>query len=161
MDAALDGRSPRLTKLLFWSRLITGDCGLRIYVALGWFLAGAATILALMLLAHERGYLIVFPEGERHVELLSLFLGAATLIITAVAMIVAIGAVVGYTAIRDAAEVAGREAGDRAARELLAPIVSRGDALAQLLATRPQEDRTEELTAALAERGNDNGPAHD
>jgi membrane protein implicated in regulation of membrane protease activity len=129
----------------------------RIIFAIGWFLAGAIAILATVLGAHGVGYLIVFPDGKHQVELATLFLAAATLVITTVAIILAVAAVVGYTALKDAAASAGKEAGEKAARELLADMVQRE--VAARLAAPQGPDRTEELTAALAERGNDGGPA--
>ena len=66
--------------------------------AIGWFLAGGIAIFAAMLIAHSVDYIIVFPEGKHQIELASLFLAAATLVITTVAIILAVGAVVGYTA---------------------------------------------------------------
>jgi hypothetical protein len=128
----------------------------RILFAIGWFLAGSIAILAAVLAAHSHGYLIVFPDGKHQVELATLFLVAATLVITTVAMILAIVAVVGYTALRDAATAAGKAAGESAAQNLLTEMVQR-EVAARLSAQGP--DRTEELTAALAERGNDGGPA--
>lgn len=121
----------------------------RIMFAIGWFLAGAIAIFVAVIAAHRTGYLIVFPDGKQQVELVSVFLTAATLVITVVAMGLAVAAVVGYTALKDAASAAGKDAGEKVARELLAELVQRE------VASRLGPDRTEELTAALADRGND------
>ena len=129
----------------------------RIMLAIGWFLAGAIAIFAAVIAAHRAGYLIVFPEGKHQVELASLFLSAATLVITVVAMGLAVAAVVGYTALKEAASAAGKAAGENAAQELLADMVQRE--VATRLANQGP-DRTEELTAALAARGNDAEQAH-
>jgi membrane protein implicated in regulation of membrane protease activity len=130
---------------------------MRVLFAIGWFLAGAIAILAAILTAHGVGYLIVFPDGTHQIELASLFLAAATLIITTVAIILAVGAVVGYATLRDSAEAAGKLAGEEAARSALT-IMVQAEVSARLGA--PQgPDRTEELAAALAERGDDGGTA--
>jgi hypothetical protein len=63
-------------------------------------------------------------------------------------MLVAIGAVVGYSALRDAAVEAGRAAGDRAAREVLAPLANREQVAAM---TGGPADTTEELATALSQ----------
>jgi hypothetical protein len=131
---------------------------MRILFAIGWFLAGSAAILAMVIVGHQAGYMVVFPEGKYQVELATLFLAAATLIITTVAMLLAVAAVVGYTALKDSATAAGRAAGLSAAQDLLAGMVQQ-EVEARLAAQGL--DRTEELTAALAERGNDGGPAQD
>ena len=123
---------------------------MKILFAVGGFLVGAIIVFVAVISAHRVGYLVVFPGGEHQVELATLFLAAATLIVTTVAMLLAVGAVVGYTALKDAAEVAGRDAGQKAANQVLAEMVRRE--VADRLA-RSGPDRTEELTAALAERG--------
>src|ERR1700730_18915523 len=98
---------------------------MRILFAIGWALAGAILIFAAVLGAHDAGYIVVFPEQKYQIELASLFLVAATLIITTIAILLAVVAAVGYTALRDAAVNAGRGAGETAARELLAEMVQR------------------------------------
>jgi hypothetical protein len=108
---------------------------------------------ALILMGHKAGYLIVFPSSEQHVEILAVLLAAATLIIAAVAMLVAIGAVVGYSALRDAAVAAGRAAGDSAAREVLAPLVNREQVVAM---TGGPADTTEALATALSQQSDEN-----
>jgi hypothetical protein len=122
---------------------------------MGWFLAGSIAIFTMVLFGHNEGYLIVFPKTESQVELVTLFLAAATLIITTVALLLAVGAVVGYSALKEAAEAAGKLAGETAAREALTPMVQR-EVAARMGATGP--DRTDELTAALAGRDNDAQP---
>jgi hypothetical protein len=124
----------------------------RIMLAIGSFLVGAIAVLAAVIVAHRTGYLIVFPEGKQQVELASLFLAAASLIITVVAMVLAVAAVVGYTALKEAATAAGQSAGDIAARELLQPLVRQE--VARLAGLRGP-DRTDDLTEALAARGED------
>ena len=123
---------------------------MRILFGIGWFLVGAIVVFVAVINAHRAGYLVVFPGGEHQVELATLFLAAATLIVTTAAMLLAVGAVVGYTALKDAAAAAGRDAGQKAANEVLAEMVQRE--VADRLA-RSGPDRTEELAAALAERG--------
>src|SRR5688500_7793965 len=94
----------------------------RVMLVMAFLLIGAIAAFAAVIAAHRTGYLIVFPEGKQQVELASLFLAAASLVVTTVAMGLAVAAVVGYTSIKDAAVTAGREAGDKAARELLSPV---------------------------------------
>jgi hypothetical protein len=130
---------------------------MRVLFGIGWFLAGAIAIFAAILVAHGVDYLIVFPDGNHQIELASLFLAAATLVITTIAIILAVGAVVGYTALRDTAAAAGRAAGQEAAQSALASMVQAE--VAARLAAPQGPDRTEELAAALAARGNDAGPA--
>jgi hypothetical protein len=143
--------------------------GMKILAAMASFLVGAIFVSFLLIALHGNGYVVLFPSGETQVEVLSLFLAAATLVITAVAIIVAIAAVVGYSAVKDAAATAGREAGDRAARETMplfrdaaeaagkqAGLEAAQNALPEMVqqAVRayvlPGPDRTDELTAALA-----------
>jgi hypothetical protein len=128
----------------------------RVIFAMGWSLVGAIAIFVIILSAHGSGYLVVFPEGKQQVELASLFLAAASLIITATAIGLAVAGAVGYTALRDAARDAGAAAGQRAAAELLETMVQRE--VAVRMAAMGGPDRTEELTAALAARGNDAKP---
>lgn len=135
---------------------------MRIMFAIGWFLAGSIAIFAAIIMAHHTGYLVVFPNGEHQVELATLFLAAATLVITAVAMILAIGAIVGYTTLRGAAtragSDAGRAAGERVANELLSDLVRRE--VAARLSTQGPE-RTADIAAALAAGDDDGGRAED
>lgn len=128
---------------------------MRIMFAIGWFLAGAIAIFVAMIAAHRAGYLIVFPEGKQQVELASLFLAASSLVITAVAIVLGVAAVVGYTALKEEARAAGQAAGASVARELLTNLVRQEVAR---VAALQGPDRIEELTAALAARGNDAGP---
>ena len=74
------------------------------------------------LAAYEFGYLGVFPSGVHHIELLSLFLAVATVIITIVALVLAIGAVVGYNAVKEAAERRAEEAASRLVREYISRV---------------------------------------
>ena len=53
--------------------------------AIGWFALGAVSILALAAIGYFTGHLAVFPNPGHQVELLSIFLGAATLAVTEVA----------------------------------------------------------------------------
>jgi hypothetical protein len=126
----------------------------RIFITVAVFVCGMIGASWILIASHNNGFVVVFPPGESHVEVLTLVLAAATLVITAVAMMLAIAAVGGYTAIKDAASAAGKSAGEDAARELLADLVQR-EVAARLAARGP--DRTEELAEALAERGNDAG----
>jgi NAD/NADP transhydrogenase beta subunit len=127
------------------------------------FFAAAVAILGFCAIAYYTGHSTVFPEPSHQVELLSIFLGAATLAVTAVGVIVAIGAVVGYTALRDeiktAADRAAREAVERASKEVFEPAVRRVEETLLNLTTVSPADRTQEIAAALADRGNDGGPA--
>lgn len=66
----------------------------------------------ILLWAWIRGTIVVFPSnGGSQVELLPLFLAAATLVITAVAIVIAIAAVAGYSAVKDAAVAQARVVG--------------------------------------------------
>lgn len=131
----------------------------RIVFAITWFLIGSIAVTAFILAGHKAGYIVVFPSSEQHVEILAVLLAAATLIIAAVAMAIAIGAVVGYTALKEAAIAAGSAAGDRAARELLTPMIQR-DAI--MTTGRQADEKTEELTTALSEgRDGDGSPSSD
>ena len=68
---------------------------MRILFGIGWFLVGAIIVFVTVISAHHAGYVVVFPGGEHQVELATLFLAAATLIVTTAAMLLAVGAVVG------------------------------------------------------------------
>jgi hypothetical protein len=129
----------------------------RIMLAIGSFLVGAIAVFAAAIAARRTGYLIVFPEGKQQVELASLFLAGASLIITVIALGLAVAAVVGYTAIKDAAAAAGKAAGEGAAKELLESMVQRE--VATRMALRQGANRTVEITEALSARGNDADPA--
>lgn len=137
----------------------------RVLKAILWFTFGAISIVCLVFLAFETGHLSVFPTAPpvHQIELISLFLGAATLVVTALGVVVALGAVIGYTALKEeiatSSERAAREAGDKVVREVVGPVVRRMEAM-QLdfgVAGGP-EDRTREIAAALSERGDDAEP---
>jgi hypothetical protein len=113
------------------------------------FFLGAVAAAWLLLHLHANGYIVVFPPGSEHVELLSLFLAAATLVIAAVTLLLALGAVVGYGYIKDAATEAGKRAGSDAAGQHLGPFVRRLEALLTA-AEAGGTDRTEELKDALS-----------
>jgi hypothetical protein len=124
--------------------------GTRLLSAIGFFLIGGITVTVLLLGLHDHGYVIVFPTEDQHIELLSLFLGAATLVIAAVTLVLALGAVVGYGYIKDAATASGKEAGATAAGEHLAPFVRRLESVLKSMEEAGVADRTEELKAALS-----------
>jgi ABC-type Fe3+ transport system substrate-binding protein len=88
----------------------------RLLVAAPSLLALAIVILGPLLWYYHRGVIVVFPAGEDRVALMGVFLAAATLAITAVALVVALAAVVGYSAIKDAAEKRAEEAAERLVR---------------------------------------------
>lgn len=86
------------------------------------FSVGAASVFLAVLGAYEFGYLGVFPSGIHHIELLSLFLAAATVVMTMVAIALAVAAVVGYNAVKEAAERRAEEAASKLVKEYIDQI---------------------------------------
>ena len=89
----------------------------RRFVIAGLFLFTLAlSVLGPLMWHYEHGVIVVFPSGQDHLALIGVFLAAATVSITAVALVVAVAAIVGYSAIKDAAEKRAEEAADRLVR---------------------------------------------
>jgi hypothetical protein len=125
--------------------------GPRLLMAFFLFMAGSVATTVLLLSLYDTGFLVVFPAEEHHIELLSLFLAAATLVIAAVTLVLALGAVVGYSYMKDAAAQSGKDAGARAAGDHLAPFTRRLDAALTAMEAGAA-DRTDDLKNALSER---------
>lgn len=120
------------------------------WIAGGIFAAVAAVVMALIA-AHALGYLSVFPEPAKQIELLSVYLGAATLAVTVAAFAIAILGAFGYQAIKTAAIEAGREAGAAAGERAIAPILARERLASGLdIGAQTTEGAFDPLTSELA-----------
>lgn len=87
--------------------------GRRFAITLGFLIVLALAVTVPLLWYYHKGIIVVFPAGQDRLGLIGVFLAAATLAITAVALVVAPAAVVGYSAIKDAAEKKAEEAAER------------------------------------------------
>jgi hypothetical protein len=121
--------------------------GRRFLIAAIWVAILILAITIPLFWAFYRGHLVVFPAGEDRIALLGVFLGAATLVLTGVALLVAVAAVVGYSSIRDAAINSARTTAEKVATDHLQALRTR-QAFEEMYrgADEPTEDA---LTRAL------------
>lgn len=127
------------------------------------FLVGALVTFLALTIAYGNGFLVPMEPRESRLDVLSIFLAASILIITAVALMVALLAVFGYNVIREAAMDAGKKAGEEAGRKAATGIVQSSEFRTAILAESAESsDRTDDLAKALAEAsgsGEDSGGA--
>jgi hypothetical protein len=118
------------------------------------FTAGVVLTFLLLVVAHSYGYVSGFLDPAKQVELLAVYLAAATLVVTGVGVCIALSGIIGYALIKaeaiSAATKAGAEAGERAIsplleRELLASRLGVTDAQAE-------EPTLDPLTQALTRK---------
>ena len=96
------------------------------------------------------GHLSTFPASDKQIELETLFLAAATLAVTAAAVVIALFGIVGYTTIRKAAIEAGRLAGAIAGEKAIAPILQRERMVRFAEPERAAPEGLDPLTTELA-----------
>jgi hypothetical protein len=89
------------------------------------FVLGAAAIFIVLIVAHSYGYVAAFPDPAKQIEALAVYLAAATLVVTAVGVLVAVFAIIGYVAIKTGAVEAAKKAGAEAGEKAIAPILAR------------------------------------
>jgi hypothetical protein len=99
--------------------------GRRFLVAAIWVAILILAITIPLFWAFSRGHFVVFPAGEDRIALLGVFLAAATLVLTGVALLIAIAAVVGYSSLRDAAINSARTIAEKVAMEHLQALRTR------------------------------------
>jgi hypothetical protein len=125
-----------------------------IIVAITSATVGAVAIFILLVFLYQEGWIAVYPEPDKQIEVLSLLLSAATLIITVVALFVALAAALSYTFIKEAAVNAAVAEAKKEARRAVAPLAER-ERQAISMGQQAGADRTQELAQALAEEGHD------
>lgn len=127
-----------------------------VWKTLAIFISGGSFFTACILVLHDLGWLKVYPKNGDPAEVLGLLLGAATLIITTVALLMALAAVVGYSYLKESALEAAGNAGRKAARDML-EAAAKAENEARERQSETYTDRTQEIAVALAE-GGANGP---
>jgi hypothetical protein len=124
----------------------------RLAIAASVFVLIAAAIIAAMWWLKSHGAIMIFGPGEDRIALISVFLAAATLVITAVALVVALAAVVGYSAIKDAAIQSARTTAQQVMDDMRAAARTREAFASMYREALPQEDA---LTKELGRRDDD------
>jgi hypothetical protein len=89
------------------------------------FCLGGAALFIVLVVAHDHGYVSAFPDPAKQIEALSIYLAAATVVVTAVGVGVALFGIIGYVTIKAEAIAAGRAAGAEAGEKAIAPILAR------------------------------------
>jgi uncharacterized membrane protein YuzA (DUF378 family) len=113
---------------------------------------GFLTAVVLGFIGRNQGWFRLRPSEETPVDMVTILLGSATLVMAVVGIIVGIAAVVGFAYLKDIAQEAGSTAGKRVAQDLLDKRLA---GISQISGLR-DEDRTEALVEALTE-GNTDG----
>lgn len=104
-----------------------------------------------VVLAYHHGYLRSFPDPAKQVELLAVYLAAATLAVTIAAIAIAVFGAIGYTTIKNAAVEAARIAGAEAGERAIQPILQRERLASGLdVGAQAAEGALDPLTSALA-----------
>ena len=125
----------------------------RLAIVAAVFVVIAAVIIAALWWMKADGAIVIFGPGEDRIALLSVFLAAATLIITAVALVVALAAVVGYSAIKDAAVESARVTAQKVVDDMRAAARVREGFAAMYREASPQQE--DALTKELVRRDGD------
>jgi hypothetical protein len=118
------------------------------------FLAGTALTFLVLVVGHSYGYVSGFVDPAKQVELLAVYLGAATLAVAAVAVGVALFGIMGYALIKAEAISAATRAGAAAGEKAIAPLLQRELLVRRFGTMEPQEEDLglDPLTQALARK---------
>lgn len=118
------------------------------------FLAGGALTFLVLVVGHSHGYVSGFIEPNKQIELVAVYLGAATLSVAAVAVGVALFGIMGYALIKAEAVAAATRAGAEAGEKAIAPLLARQQLARELGEAEPQpeEPGLDPMTQALARK---------
>jgi hypothetical protein len=118
------------------------------------FAAGVALTFVVLVVAHGYGYVSGFPDPAKQIELTAVYLAAATLVVTAVGVGVALFGIIGYALIKAQAVSAATKAGAEAGEKAISPLLER-ELLASRLGvtgTQAEEPTLDPLTQALTRK---------